>query len=183
MTDRLSADTDAGRGPELFQAVQPKLPSSVDDRMVFMFRRAEIDKFVRVVGNAFLAHDRKADDGAAGSADGKAIRLDRVVEVIGSLAPAAAIHVFDHHRWIPRYMFSEEWQHRSDAKIACSTRRRGGDERYRLTRVKVVLGIRERRNQKTQHADHNDGFRFEKNFSFFHCSSPPWFTERSPVPI
>jgi hypothetical protein len=38
-------------------------------------------------------------------------------------------------------MFFEEWQHRPNAKIACSTWRRGGDERYRLARVKVALRI------------------------------------------
>jgi hypothetical protein len=80
-------------------------------------------------------------------------------------------------------MLFEKWQYRPDAKIACSTGRRGGDEGYRFTRVKVVLRISERGNQKTQHTDQEGGFYFEKNFSSFHCSSPSRFTERSPVPI
>jgi hypothetical protein len=109
MTHRLSADPDAGPRPELFQAVKPELPSSVNDRVVFMFRCAEINKFIRIIGNPFLTHDGEPHDGPAGCADGKAIRLDRIVKVIGSLAPAAAIHIFDHHRGISRYMFFEEW--------------------------------------------------------------------------
>ena len=70
--------------------------------------------------------------------------------MIGALASAAAVHILNNDRRISRNMFSQERHHSSNAEIAGATRRRGRDKRYRLTRVKSILRVRNIRKQTDQ---------------------------------
>src|SRR5262245_59725499 len=141
MPHSLAADPDAARGSKLLQTIEPELPSGINHRVVFMFRRAQINKLVRIVRNAFFTHNRQAHDCTAGGSDGKPIRGSGSVEVVCSFATTPAVHVLDDDCGISTNMFLEKREHSFNAEITGSTRRSISQQCDRLALVKIVLSI------------------------------------------
>jgi len=105
------------------------------------FRRAEINKLIEVIEHTAFAHDVERNDAAAHGADGKPIGASVAEHVVGRLAPAAAVHIFEHQCGISRDMFAQKRHERFYAEIAGSCGRGADDHGDGLALVKRRLGI------------------------------------------
>src|ERR687896_935535 len=177
MTYRLPANSYTRLASKLLQVVQPQFASRVDDIVVFVLWRAEIDKFVDVVGDALLAHNPQAHDGAARRAYGEPVRSNRTIDVVCSFATPAAVHILDHDGRIAGYMFFQKGCHGFDAEISRPARRRGRDKRHRLVLIEGGFGETFFREEPSK-----DQVRSKKQSRYF-CFVAVGFHNAAPSPL
>ena len=98
----MGAETQSARRAQFVEGIKTELPPRVDDIVVLAHRRAEVDEFIDVVHDPSLFHDLQADDRTAEGADGQAVRLGVLKNLIGRPAPAAAFDKLDNQSRITR---------------------------------------------------------------------------------
>ena len=155
MADGLGAEANAARRAQLLQICQTGLPASGQHVVSSAVRRADEGQFVEIVLHAGFAEHRVGDHAAADVAEDQTIGAGHGENMIGRLAPAAAVHVLVHEGRIAGNIFLQKRQHRAHAIVARSTRRAAVQKGDRLALIKRRLRKCRVGESKQRHAIQN----------------------------
>src|SRR5687767_1833574 len=104
----LGADSRSGGCAELLQTVEPRLFACKKNMVAAAIAGSQIAHFVDVIENPTLSENRVHHEWRRHTANGQTVRAYRLIDVVGRLPPAAAVHVLHYNGGISRNILLEK---------------------------------------------------------------------------
>ena len=111
MSDRLAADTHAGRRAQFFQITQTGIAVRNEQIVLRAVGRPQINEPVDIILHSRLAQHRVCDQRSAHTADGQPVGLGDFIDVIRRLPSTAGRHILHDDGGIPRDMLAQKIDH------------------------------------------------------------------------